>query len=264
MRRVRPENISLELIMCGEGVRSIFLLPLVARYMETIDGCIWRMLFSCMLWFQRFPHARGGTAQRKIFHLANLSQLIHPGPSSNRSRFFMESSQLYAATLTHYSTEPLTTGPDYDPLLLLLAISGDVHPNPGLSRYPCSVYFKNVTSQGTSYLCKICSHWVHSRCSGLRNAADYRKSVGWICTTCMTPPHPRAPSPLPSPAHTPTMSDKMFNILQWNANGIGNTQTELSIFLEAHNVKVAAIQESKLMAKLRSPNIQSYTLVRQA
>ena len=32
--------------------------------------------------------------------------------------FFMESSQLYAATLTHYSTEPLTTGPDYDPLLL--------------------------------------------------------------------------------------------------------------------------------------------------
>ena len=43
----------------------------------------------------------------------------------------MESSQLYAATLTHYSTEPLTTGPDYDPLLLLLALAGDVHPNPG-------------------------------------------------------------------------------------------------------------------------------------
>ena len=65
--------------------------------------------------------------------------------------FFMESSQLYAATLTHYSTEPLTTGPDYDPLLLLLALAGDVHPNPGPSRYPCSVFFKNVTSQGRSY-----------------------------------------------------------------------------------------------------------------
>ena len=85
---------------------------------------------------QRLPPARGGTAQRKIFHLANRSQLIHPGPSSSRSRFFMESSQLYAATLTHYSTEPLTTGPDYDPLLLLLALAGDVHPNPGPSRYP--------------------------------------------------------------------------------------------------------------------------------
>ena len=66
---------------------------------------------------------------------------------------FMESSQLYAATLTHYSTEPLTTGPDYEPLLLLLALDGDVHPNPGPSRYPCLVCFKNVTSQGTSYLC---------------------------------------------------------------------------------------------------------------
>ena len=141
-------------------------------------------------WFQRLPPARGGTAQRKIFHLANWSQHIHPGPSSSRSRFFMESSQLYAATLIHFSTEPLTTGPDYDPLLLLLALAGDVHPNPGPSTYPCSVCFRNVTSQGTSYLCTRCSHWVHSRCSGLRNAADYRKANGWICTACMTPPQP--------------------------------------------------------------------------
>ena len=77
-----------------------------------------------MLGLQRFPPARGGTAQRKIFHLENWCQLIHPGPSSSRSRFFMESSQLYAATLTHYSTEPLTTGTDYNPLLLLLALAG--------------------------------------------------------------------------------------------------------------------------------------------
>ena len=87
-------------------------------------------------------------------------------------RFFMESSQLYAATLTHYSTEPLTTGPDYDPLLLLLALAGD--PNPGPSRYPCSVCFKNVTSPGISYMCTRCSHCINSRCSGLRNTADYR------------------------------------------------------------------------------------------
>ena len=175
----------------------------------------------------------------------------------------MESSQSYAATLTHYSTEPLTPGPDYDPLLLLLALAGDVHPNPGPSRYPCSVCFKNVTSQGTSYLCTRCSHWVHSRCSGLRNAADYRKANGWICTACMTPPQSRTPPPPPTPSHMPTISDKTFNILQWNANGIGIKQTELSIFLEAHNVKVAAIQESKLTAKSRSPNIQNYTLVQQ-
>ena len=29
--------------MCGGGVRSIFLLPLVTKCIETIDVCIWRM-----------------------------------------------------------------------------------------------------------------------------------------------------------------------------------------------------------------------------
>ena len=43
VRRVRQESISSQLIMCGGGVRSIVLLPLVARCLETIDVCIWRM-----------------------------------------------------------------------------------------------------------------------------------------------------------------------------------------------------------------------------
>ena len=43
MLRVRRGSISSELLMCGGGVRSILLLPLVARYLETIDVCIWRM-----------------------------------------------------------------------------------------------------------------------------------------------------------------------------------------------------------------------------
>ena len=47
MRRVKRGSISSELIMCGGGVRSILLLPLVARCIDTIDVCIWRM-FVCM------------------------------------------------------------------------------------------------------------------------------------------------------------------------------------------------------------------------
>ena len=43
VRRVRRGSISSELLMCGVGVRSILLLPLVARCPETIDVCIWRM-----------------------------------------------------------------------------------------------------------------------------------------------------------------------------------------------------------------------------
>ena len=43
VQRVRRGSLSSELLMCGGGVRSILLLPLVARCLETIDVCIWRM-----------------------------------------------------------------------------------------------------------------------------------------------------------------------------------------------------------------------------
>ena len=49
VRRVRPGIISSGLIMCGGGVRSIMLLPLVARCLETIDVCIWHMFVLCLL-----------------------------------------------------------------------------------------------------------------------------------------------------------------------------------------------------------------------
>ena len=42
MRRVRQGGISSELLLCGGGMRSILLLLLVARCLETIDVCIWR------------------------------------------------------------------------------------------------------------------------------------------------------------------------------------------------------------------------------
>ena len=40
VQRERRGSISSELLMCGVGVRSILLLPLVARCLETIDVCI--------------------------------------------------------------------------------------------------------------------------------------------------------------------------------------------------------------------------------
>ena len=43
VRRVRRGSISSEVPMCGGGVRSILLLPLVARCLYTIYVCIWRM-----------------------------------------------------------------------------------------------------------------------------------------------------------------------------------------------------------------------------
>ena len=43
MRRVRWGSLSSVLLMGGGGVRSILLLHFVARCLETIDVCIWRM-----------------------------------------------------------------------------------------------------------------------------------------------------------------------------------------------------------------------------
>ena len=40
VRRVMRGCISTELLMCGGGVCCILLLPLVARFLETIDVCI--------------------------------------------------------------------------------------------------------------------------------------------------------------------------------------------------------------------------------
>ena len=50
--------------------------------------------------------------------------------------------------------------------LLLLLMSGNVHPNPG-PIFPCSVCAGNVTWRGKSVQCCACSKWVHLRCSQL-------------------------------------------------------------------------------------------------
>ena len=49
VRRVMRLSISSELLICGRGVRSILLLPLVTRCIEKIDVCIWRMFVLCLL-----------------------------------------------------------------------------------------------------------------------------------------------------------------------------------------------------------------------
>ena len=62
----------------------------VQRLFLTHNICSVHYTATAECWFQRLPTARGGTAQRKIFHLANWGQLIHPGPLLSRSSFFYE------------------------------------------------------------------------------------------------------------------------------------------------------------------------------
>ena len=140
-----------------------------------------------------------------------------------------------------------------------LLFSGDVHQNPGpATKCPCSMCTSNVTSRGVSYMCNRCSGWVHLKCSGLQNAAEYRRIKNWACISCSSPPTPQIPKPITTKAS----DGDPFTILQFNANGIGNKQVELCDFLERHKVKVTVIQESKLTLNSRTPNIQNFTTVR--
>ena len=122
--------------------------------------------------------------------------------------------------------------------LKLLQMSGDVHPNPGpATKYPCPVCTRNVTSSGVSYKCTKCYGWVHAKCSGILNAAQYRSD--WTCDAWSVPQSQQSPPPTRSPApDRPTKhisDDSTFNVLQLNANGIGNKLTGLEVALERNN-----------------------------
>ena len=182
---------------------------------------------------------------------------------------FSASGQFEAAEqIRNMITKPQRRHPDQTHLKLL-QMSGDVHSNPDpATKYPCSVCTRNVISREVSYKCNRCSGWVLAKCSGLLNAAQYRRKSDWTCDTYSATSSQQSPPPTPTPplsSAPPTeqiSDDSTFNVLQLNAKGIGNNLTELGVELERNKVKVAVIQESKLSPKSKNPCIRNYSTVR--
>ena len=111
---------------------------------------------------------------------------------------------------------------------------------------PCyKIPMSSMYSQrrGISYKYTSCSGWVHAKCSGILNAAQYRRKSYWTCDTCLAPSSQQSPPPTLSPAPpTEQISDDItFKVLQLNANGIGNKLTGQGVVLERNKVKVAEI-----------------------
>ena len=105
---------------------------------------------------------------------------------------------------------------------------------------------------------------MHAKCSGILNAAQYRRNSNWTCDTCSAPQSQQSPPPTRSPT-LPTKQisdDSTFNFLQLSANGIGNKLTERGVVLERNKIKVAMMEESTLSPKSTNPCIQNYTTVR--
>ena len=130
-------------------------------------------------------------------------KLLSTRPPSNRFLDgFPDRSQFAEAKLTHYSSKPKRPS-DSSRSWLRILFSGDVHPNPDpTTKYPCPVCVRNVTGRGVSYLCNRCSGWVHSKCSGLQNSAEYRRIKNWVCRSCSS--RPTLPKPQPLPTSIPT------------------------------------------------------------
>ena len=153
---------------------------------------------------------------------ANCRQHI---PSNSFLDGFPNPSQFAAAKLTHYSSKPQRPSDSLRSCLRIL-LSGDVHQNPGpTTKYPCPVCARYVTGRGVSYLCNRCSGWVHPKCSGLQNAAEYRRIKDWVCSSCSFPLTLPKPQALPTSIPTQVVDGNSCTIMQFNANGIGNKLT---------------------------------------
>ena len=119
-------------------------------------------------------------------------------------------------------------------------MAGDVHPNPGpITKYPCPVCTRNITSRGVSNQYNRCSGWVHAKCYG----TYMQHSIGEIKNGPATLLNLKDPATMTSPTQVPSAEqisdDSTCNGLQFNANVIGNKLTELGVVLERNKVKVA-------------------------
>ena len=142
----------------------------------------------------------------------------------------------------HQDQKSQRRGPDQTKLPLL-QMACNVHTIPFHStKYPCPVCTHNVTIRGGRYQCNRCFGWVHTKYSGLVNAAQYRRSNYWVCDSCSVSLTQQSPSASLFVHLLPLLHLTYKLILQLNVNGIGNKLKELGVVLENTKVKVAVIQ----------------------
>ena len=77
---------------------------------------------------------------------------------------------------------------------LVVAQSGDTHPNPGprAPRFPCGCCKKAVRNCHEAILCDDCDTWFHKNCIGMSSAiydqlACHTNNFSWICCSCGMP-----------------------------------------------------------------------------
>ena len=157
-------------------------------------------------------------------------------------------------------------------LIRLLLIRAGIEQNPG--PWYCPICNKATTP--TSVECSKCHEWLHIKCSGFKTSKDRLKYKIWhgpCCNSSTNPPAASTPPPPPPPTNPPSPPPQQFQpqdeensdnlrLLQYNINGTASKLDELLHYLDKNNIKVAAIQETKLTIKSSTLNTKNYTLVR--
>ena len=95
VRGVRRESLSSELLMCGGGARSILLLLLVARCLDTIDVCIWRMFFCLISLTTPVGPAAFHIFKPLIAAATSSSEMGQQGPTTSWHNHMYASNHMY-------------------------------------------------------------------------------------------------------------------------------------------------------------------------
>ncbi|KAI5731922.1 hypothetical protein M8J77_018439 [Diaphorina citri] len=138
-------------------------------------------------------------------------------------------------------------------LLRILLTRAGIETNPGPTWF-CTVCKQPILRNVTSVLCNNCNDWCHLKCSTLKSHKDWHRH--FVAPCCCVNNQPSNTLPV-------NLDVEPFSILQFNARGISGKCDEVLDFMHTHNIKLAAIQETKLTARSNLSERFGYTFVRQ-
>ena len=144
------------------------------------------------------------------------------------------------------------------------------HWRPAASKYANCSKLKNTKLWNLNFICPACDTSDNDKpiCDTRQPSQVLPRSTAPAQPPAPPPPTPTSPSPSPPPPppppHPPPSSNKKFSlkILQFNCNGIRNKLDEIIQFLIANNIKIAALQETKLKPDHKLPDIPNFSVVR--
>ena len=130
----------------------------------------------------------------------------------------------------------------------------------------CSACTTQIRQGAQRLVCWSCKAQYHLRymMSNRTQIVRTKTTQRWQCTHCSQKPiadsHDNQMVPVLDMT-SPSVHQCNLRILQWNANGIHRELPFLEDLLEAANVDVVCIQETKLQPKYKTPELRNFSVV---